>query len=155
MGGRMGRKASNCYGSWGIFIIFMKHPHFWSYRGGVKVGRMEGRKNGGANGWANFGIHGGAMGGRLKHMWANLQPKKWDFCNEELDQHSIDSAPLHAPHHDMIYEILKYNMSTLSGIKNHNFWANIHVFMTKYCCTSDLLLFWASNSSYDTSENLP
>ena len=41
-------------------------------------------------------------------------------------------APPHAPHHDMIYEILKYNMSTLSGIKNYNFWANVHVFMTKY-----------------------
>ena len=64
-------------------------------------------------------------------------------------------APPHAPPHDMIAEILKYNMSTSSGIKNHNFWSNIHDFMATYVCPSNLLLFWASNSSYDTSENLP
>ena len=64
-------------------------------------------------------------------------------------------APPHAPHHDVIDKILKYDMWTLSGIKNHDFWINIHVFMTTYVCSSDLLLFWASKSSYGTSENLP
>ena len=64
-------------------------------------------------------------------------------------------APPHAPHHDMIYEILKYNMSTLSGIKNHNFWSNIHDFMATYVCPSNLLPFWASNSSYETPEIFP
>ena len=54
-----------------------------------------------------------------------------------------------APPHDMIYEILKYNMSTLSGIKNHDFWMNTHVFMVTYASICEFLLFLASGSSYE------
>ena len=94
----------------------------------------------------------GRMGGRiLAYMvgrWGGASNTCEPICSQKNEIFAMKNlittqsiAPPHAPHHDMIYEILKYNMSTLSGIKNHNFWANIHVFMTKYCCTSDLLLF--------------
>ena len=76
-GGRMGGGRLLIATEAEEFSLFSWKTHIFEATGGaIKVGRMEGRKNGGANGWANFGIHGRAMGGRLKHLWANLQPKK-------------------------------------------------------------------------------
>ena len=108
----------------------------------------------------------GRMGGRIfAYMvgrWGGASDTCEPICSEKngifaminlINTHPI--APPHTPPHDMTDEILKYNMSTSRGIKNHNFWTNIHVFMATYVCPSDLFLFWASNSSYETSEILP
>ena len=72
-------------------------------------GRMEGRKNGGANGWANFHMHGGAMGGACSPYKPNYTKKNGFFPMMSLIN-TESLAPLHAPHHGVIYKILKYDM---------------------------------------------
>ena len=67
----------------------------------------------------------GAMGGGAPNT---CKP----FCSgksEIFAMRNLIEIRLVAPPHVVTYKILKYDLSTLSGIKNHNFWTNTHVFM--------------------------
>ena len=81
--------------------------------------------------------------------------KKTRFFTYEAFLSRDQRRPPHPPPHAMHYQILKYNVSTLTGIKNHLFWTNTHVCMCRNAPPSHFQPFWASESSRGGSKILP
>ena len=75
--------------------------------------------------WHTWGGDGGALSTPVERFLA----KKTRFFTYEAFLSRDQWRPPHPPPHDVHYQILKYNVSTLTGIKNHLFWTNTHVCM--------------------------
>ena len=79
---------------------------------------------------ASMGAHGGAQ--KWWGEWGGAPNTCKPFCsgkNEIFAMRNLIEIRVAAAPHVVTYKILKYDLSTLSGIKNHNFWTNTHVFM--------------------------